>query len=74
MGYILSVLKSPSWLYSIMAALIPLLSSPAHHSTHDCPSPPPFNTSKYHFYKGHLQQEIVNPDRDIGRLKLIKMY
>jgi hypothetical protein len=57
-----------------MAASIPLLSNPAHHSTHDCPSPPPFNTSKYHFYKGHLQQEMVNLDRDIGRLKLIKMY
>jgi hypothetical protein len=38
----------------IIAALIPLLSNPAHHSTYDCPSLPLFNTSKYYFYKGHL--------------------
>jgi hypothetical protein len=74
-GYILSVLlTSPSWLYSIMATSIPLLSNPAHHSTHDFPSPPPFNTSKYHLYKGHILQEMANPDPDMGRLKLMKMY
>jgi hypothetical protein len=34
----------------------------------DFPSPPPFNTSKYHFYKGHILQEVANPDPDMGRL------
>jgi hypothetical protein len=74
MGNILSVLLTyPSWLYSIMASPIPLLSDPAHHSTHyDFPSPPPFNTSTYHFFKGHIQQETA--DSNVGRLKLIKIY
>jgi hypothetical protein len=58
-----------------MASPIPLLSNPAHISTHyDVPSPPPFNTSKYHFYRGHILQERKNSDANIERLKLIKMY
>jgi hypothetical protein len=59
---------------SIMATSIPLLSNLAHYSTHDFPSPPPFNTSKYYFYKGYILHEIANLDTNIGRLKLIKMY
>jgi hypothetical protein len=60
---------------SIMATSIPLLSNPAHHSPHyDFPSPPPFNTSKYHFYKGHILQEMANPDPDMGRLKLMRRF
>jgi hypothetical protein len=57
-----------------MATSIPLLSNLAHYSTHDFPSPPPFNTSKYYFYKGYILHEIANLDPNIGRLKLIKMY
>jgi hypothetical protein len=57
-----------------MASPIPLFSNPAHISTHDVPSPPPFNTSKYHFYRGHILQERSNSDANMGRLKLMKIH